>query len=182
MTPSSPGAASGSMMAWDAAERDQIVVSDQVQRYLFKEARLLDERRYEEWLGLWLAEPQTCYWVPCNADEIDPRHHVSLIYDDRVRLEERITRLMSPAVHSQDPPSRTARVVSNVELEAGEDRSEVKVHSTQVVGEFRNGDQTSYFCRVSHSLAVVEGDFFIREKKVLLINNDGYLRNLTFLL
>lgn len=168
----------------DNREQGQMLLYREVEAYLFNEARLLDARRYEEWLALWVsdAKADACYWVPCNADDIDPRQHVSLIYDDYSRLQERIRRLMSPAVHSQDPPSRTARVVSNVEVEAVEARPEFTVHSTQVVGEFRNGEQTSYFGRVSHVLIIVEGRFFIRQKKVLLINNDGYLRNLTFLL
>lgn len=154
----------------------------EVEAFLFRESRLLDERRYEEWLGLWVSGADTCYWVPCNADDIDPRQHVSLIYDDHARLEERITRLLSPAAHSQDPPSRTARVVSNVEVEAEDAGPDLRVRSIQVVGEFRNGEQTAYFSRVSHSLTATEGGLFIRDKKVLLINNDGYLRNLTFLL
>ena len=67
-----------------------------VERFLFLEARLMDEHRYKEWLALWTDDG--VYWVPCNDDDIDPKRHVSIIYDDRERLEQGIDRLLSGSV------------------------------------------------------------------------------------
>ena len=61
---------------------------DPVAAFLYREARLMDEHRYQEWLTLWESS-DTLYWVPCNDDDIDPRRQVSIIYDDHDRLMQR---------------------------------------------------------------------------------------------
>ena len=62
---------------------------DPVAAFLYREARLIDEHRYQEWLTLWESS-DTLYWVPCNDDDIDPRRHVSINYDDHDRLLQRV--------------------------------------------------------------------------------------------
>ena len=41
-----------------------------VEQFLYREARLMDESRYEEWEALWADDG--VYWVPCNDDDTDP--------------------------------------------------------------------------------------------------------------
>ncbi len=105
-------------------------VRERVERFLILEARLMDEHRYKEWLALWAEDG--VYWVPCNDDDIDPARHVSIIYDDRERLQQRIERLMSGAVLAQEPKPRMRRVVSNIEIEAA-DAAELAVQSNFVL-------------------------------------------------
>ena len=45
-----------------------------VESFLYREARLMDEHAYDEWLALWTDD--ALYWVPCNEDDIDPERHV----------------------------------------------------------------------------------------------------------
>ena len=92
----------------------------EVARFLAREARCMDEGRYDEWLSLWTEDG--LYWVPCNHDDTDPMREVSLIYDDRRLLETRIRRLASPRMYSQEPRSRTSRTVANVTIEDAEGR------------------------------------------------------------
>ena len=75
----------------------------------------MDEHRFDEWLSLWDDPAQ--YWVPCNADDIDPTRRVSLIYDDRQRLVQRVDRLKSGSVQAMDPQPRMRRLISNIEVE-----------------------------------------------------------------
>jgi len=49
--------------------------------FLIQEARLLDERRFREWMELF-AEDGT-YWVPAVPDQASPFDQASLFYDDR---------------------------------------------------------------------------------------------------
>ena len=86
-----------------------------VEQFLYREARLMDTHAYADWLALWAREAH--YWIPCNADDVDVSRHVSLVNEDRAGLEDRIRRLQSGAHYAQDPVSRLARVVSNVDLE-----------------------------------------------------------------
>ena len=77
--------------------------------FLEHEARLLDEAKFDDWLALFTAD--AWYWVPSEPDQADPHETVSLIYDDRRLLETRVRRLASPRMYSQEPRSRTSRMV-----------------------------------------------------------------------
>ncbi len=149
------------------------------ERFLFHEARLMDEHRLSEWLALW--DTDALYWVPCGNEEPGPRRLAAIIYDDRAQLEQRIARLQGRQAYSQQPQSALIRVLSNVEIESTKEDT-VVLTSTFSLGEWRNGRQTAYFGRNFHTLAIQENSFRIRTKKVLLLNNDGPLGNLTFLL
>ena len=83
--------------------------------FLFMEARLLDERRFEEWWELFTDDGY--YWVPARPDQPNPLDEVSIFYDDKDLMETRIKRLRHPRVHAQIPHTRTAHLVTNVLLE-----------------------------------------------------------------
>lgn len=151
-----------------------------VEQFLVREARLMDEHRYEEWLALWADD--ALYWVPCNHDDVDPTREVSIIYDDRVRLEQRIERLKSGTVLAQDPAPRMRRVVSNVEFDAGAG-AELAVESNFVLVYARQSDQQLWAGRSLHLLRRMPEDrFTIVRKKVLLVNCDQEMPLLQFLI
>src|SRR5579872_4642434 len=79
------------------------------EQFLLHEARLLDEARFDDWLALFT--PEAWYWVPIEPDQADRFETVSLINDDRRLLETRVRRLSSPRMYSQEPRSRTSRIV-----------------------------------------------------------------------
>jgi 3-phenylpropionate/cinnamic acid dioxygenase small subunit len=95
-------------------------------------------------------------------------------------LEDRIERLKSATAHSQDPRSRMSRVISNVEIDEGSDGL-LTVYSTFNLTELRRGHQNTYAGRNIHILRPENGSFRIVQKKVLLVNNDEVINNLTFL-
>jgi len=82
-------------------------------RLLFVEARLLDQRRLDEWLGLFTAD--AAYWLPSDVSGADPTVTVSWEFNDRRRMEERVDRLRTGMAHSQIPPTRTVHTYSNIE-------------------------------------------------------------------
>lgn len=149
-----------------------------VEQFVYREARLIDENRYDEWLALWTNDAR--YWVPCGADDGDPKREVSLIYDDLTRLRVRIARLNSGVAYAQDPKSRMRRVVSNIEAAEVED-GQVMVSSNFLLAELRQGKQDLFAGRTIHHLSPYNDSFRMRFKKVLLVNNGEYIDNLTFL-
>lgn len=151
-----------------------------IESFLYREARLMDEHAYDEWFSLW-DDDDVLYWVPSNRDDIDPSREVSIIYDDRARLEERIARLNTGTAWAQDPPSRLRRLIANIEIEDGEGE-EILVHSNFSLTEFRRDEQNIYTGRTTHRLRERDTDFKILYKKVALVENDGFLGNLTFLI
>src|SRR6516164_3361154 len=113
---------------------------DEIERFLLHEARLLDERRFREWMELF-AEDGT-YWVPAVPDQASPLDQASLFYDDRELMKTRVERLEHPRIHVQTPPSRTAHLVGNVLVEqADEAKGEYVIGSTVIVVEYRDDAQ-----------------------------------------
>lgn len=151
---------------------------DRVENFLYREARLMDRHVYDEWLALWTDD--ALYWVPCNEDDIDPERHVSIVYENKRGLEDRIARLKSGAAYAQDPKSRLSRVISNIEIEEGSN-GELVVHSTFNLTALRRRRMDTFAGRTTHTLRPDDDGFKIASKKVLLINNDEVINNLTFL-
>ena len=78
------------------------------------EARLLDERRWEEWQDLFAEDGH--YWVPLVHVQADPLNHTSLAYEDRLLLRLRVERLRE-GPFSQHPPSRSQHVLQQPDIE-----------------------------------------------------------------
>jgi benzoate/toluate 1,2-dioxygenase subunit beta len=150
---------------------------ERVEEFLFYEAKLIDEHLYDEWLGLWTEDG--LYWVPCNTDDADPARQAMIIYDNRARLGERIYRLTSGAAWAQQPRSRTRRLISNVEVRLNE--GGYVVESNCIIAELRRSKQDIFAARMLHTLRPAGESFRIALKKVLLLNNDEPIDNLTFL-
>lgn len=159
-------------------------ISDPIDRqtaeaFLYREARLADRGRYQEWAALWTED--AIYWVPANEDDYDPDTHLSIIYDDRERLQDRVDRLSSGQAWAQEPRSRMRRLISNVEVGPVNERGDIEIYSNFVLGELRRGLQTAYFASQIHRLRPTPDGLRMAFKKVELINNDEPIHNLTFL-
>lgn len=140
--------------------------------FLFEEARLLDERRFRDWMGLF-AEDGT-YWVPAVAGQDSPFNQVSLFYDDRDLMKTRIERLEHPRIHIQSPPSRTAHLIGNMIVEEANDATgEYVISSTVIMVEYRDEQQRVFAGRQSHRLRRRDDSFAIVQKRVDLINCDA---------
>lgn len=155
-----------------------------VVEFIYKEARLADESRYEEWEALWTDD--AIYWIPATvSDEVDPNRQLSHLYDNRARLTTRLKMLKSGLRYSQVPVSPMRRVVSNVEVEKAE-AGEFVVGSNFVLVELAvqaGSPETHIWAgRTTHHLRPVDGALKMSYKKVLLVNAAEPLPNLTFLL
>jgi benzoate/toluate 1,2-dioxygenase subunit beta len=151
-----------------------------IEAFLFREARFADESRYDEWLALWTED--VAYWVPVNIDDYDPDEHVSIIYDNRERLQDRIARLKSGGAWSQEPQSRMRRLISNVEIEPAERPDERVVVSNFVLGELRRGRDAVYFAQQKLRLRHGSDGLRMAAKTVYLVRNNEPLHNLSFII
>ena len=136
----------------------------EAEAFLMHEARLLDERRFREWMELF-ADDGT-YWVPAAPVQESPFNEASLFYDDRDLMRTRIERLEHPRIHVQTPPSRTAHLVGNALIEmADEGNGECVVGSTVIMVEYRDEQQRIFAGRQHHR--------FRREGGILRIVQNG---------
>ena len=159
---------------------------EQAEDFLFEEARLIDERLFEEWLGLFTDDG--IYWIPIIEDS-DPTTQTSILYDDNELLQIRIHHLLHERNFAQQPPSRTVHQVSNVQVLGGEGDPEATVRCNLVVHELRAGDHLQLGLGDQRALAG-KAEYRLRydlrwriaEKKVTLINRHMPIVNLSFLI
>lgn len=156
-----------------------MISESHIHQLLYREARLMDEHRYADWLALWSEDG--VYWVPCNGEGENPEDEVAIIYDNYGRLKDRVARFESGTVMVQSPRSAMRRVVSNIEV------GEVNGGGTTVVSNFmlvevRGRHQFLWAGQSTHKLRHADGALRIFFKKVVLVNNDQELPPMQFLL
>jgi 3-phenylpropionate/cinnamic acid dioxygenase small subunit len=151
--------------------------------FLYREARLADEARYADWLALWTDDG--VYWVPATTDPAaGPDTHISHVYDNRARIDTRITLLQTGNRYSQEPASLMRRLISNIEVAAA-GSGELLVESNFILAELSvqsKHEMHWWVGRTTHRLRRVDGALRMSQKKVVLVNAAEPLPNLSFLI
>jgi benzoate/toluate 1,2-dioxygenase beta subunit len=151
--------------------------------FVYREARLADEARYAEWLTLWTDDG--VYWVPATTDPgARPETHLSHIYDNRARIDTRVTLLQTGQRYSQEPASLMRRVVSNVEVVEADD-GDLVAESNFILAELSiqaRPDLHWWAGRTIHRLRRGDDGLRMCQKKVVLVNAAEPLPNLAFLI
>jgi benzoate/toluate 1,2-dioxygenase beta subunit len=160
----------------DVRDSPRVLTLKECEDFLLHEARLLDEARFDEWLALFSSD--ATYWVPSEPGQSSPLDTVSLMYDDRRLLETRVRRLASPRIYSQEPRSRTSRIVTNVTLEPADLLDRQLVRSKFMIVEYRRDDQRLFAGTCLHQLKALNGAIRIAAKRVDLVNCDAVLDGL----
>jgi benzoate/toluate 1,2-dioxygenase beta subunit len=164
----------------DARAVTDCAARDEFRRLLEREARLLDQLRYDDWLQMYAAE--CIYWVPSTPKAGDPRREISVMFDDRRRLEDRVYRLRTGFAWSQAPASRTVRLISNVEVFSAA-RDDVRMlRSNFLISEFWGNETRMLTGWTGHRLVRRAGEWKIQAKQVNLINCDQAIRNPSIIL
>ena len=141
--------------------------------FLYREARLLDDRQWDEWVECY--SPRATFWMPCwdDGDTLvdDPDRHISLIYySDRNGLEDRVFRLKSERSGASSPEPRTSHNISNVEIiSTGEEHIDVRFNWHTLNYRYKTLDH--YFGTSFYTLAVDTSGITILKKKVVLKND-----------
>lgn len=148
-----------------------------VEHFLSYEARLLDHGQFVAWANLFTMD--CVYWAPADPAR-DLRSSVSIFFDDRRRLDDRVTRLLSVHAHNQAPRPRLRHLIGNIEIWSAEDG--VRVVSSQIVHQHRPGRQcVSYVSEVGHLLRKEGSGWRIKIKRISILNGDEALEPPTLL-
>ncbi len=107
----------------------------EIEQFLYREARMLDDERYQEWLGLMTEDIH--YWMPGiqarhrkdKKPRLDPAR-MAFFDDDLLNMRRRVTRFLDPTAWAEDPPTRSCHVISNIEVELTDLEHEYRVYST----------------------------------------------------
>jgi 3-phenylpropionate/cinnamic acid dioxygenase small subunit len=159
----------------------------EVEQFLYREARLLDERRFREWLALLTDDVR--YWMPGRSTRyptvskaiviLDPDRYreedlsrddeLAILDETKETLGRRIARLETGMAWAEDPPSRTRHLLSNIEVEPGDVASELKVYANFLV--YRSRSETEHDVYVGARQDVlrhVDGAWRIARRKIIL--------------
>jgi 3-phenylpropionate/cinnamic acid dioxygenase small subunit len=154
----------------------------QVQQWLYREAHLLDARRYDLWLEL--LDERIRYRVPSRAyirqahvkdfatwsveRELECDDAMALIDDDFGAIQLRVARLQSGMAWAETPPSMTRRLVSNVMILDAEADGTLSVVSTLFLAKSRGEGRVLFTAERRDRLAIRGDDFRLCERYVVL--------------
>jgi len=170
----------------------------EVEQFLYREARLLDERRLHEWVELFTEDVR--YWMPVSSNRylaiskaigsldqgqspetaLVQQEELALLDETKASLRARIARLDTGMAWAEDPPSRTRHMISNVEVEEGDTASGLKVYSNYLVYRTRGEtEQDFYIGRREDVLRQVNSAWRIARRKIILDQNVLLAKNIS---
>ena len=161
-----------------AASLAELALHHEISQFLYREARLQDEHRFDEWEALWADD--ALYWVPANGEGGDPEQQMSILYDNRSRIALRVRQFHTGKRYSQSPQSRLRRVVANIEI-LGRDGAEVTVGANMLLFETSRRGDLVWGARNTYVLRRVDAGWRMARKTVALVNNETALHTMAFL-
>ena len=170
----------------------RLLLKEDVEEFLYREAELLDERRYEEWLDLFTEDAR--YFMPMrrNVPADEPAREftregadVNWFDEGKDTLTRRVKQILTGVHWAEQPPSRICHMVSNVQIlragPGGLAPAEADVKSRFLI--YRNRVETETDLLVGKredSLRWVDGAWRIARRKIILDQSVLLVKNLTF--
>ncbi len=177
--------------------RNEDVIRE-VEQFLYREARMLDERRFHEWLTLftddvryWMASRSNRYPKSSKAisildpdryveDDVGREDELAILDETKVTLSGRVARLDTGMAWAEDPPSRTRHLISNIEVEAGDVDSELRVYCNFIVYRSRAETEQDFYVGARQDvLRRVDGAWKIAHRKLILDQNVLLAKNVS---
>ncbi len=170
----------------------------EVEQFLYREARLLDERRFGEWLRLLTDDIR--YWVATRSNRyprrsraisiLDPERYVesdlphedglALLDETKETLAARVARLDTGMAWAEDPPSRTRHLIANIEVEPLPGSGEYRVFSNFIVYRTRAETEEDFYVGARQDqLRRIDGDWKLAARKVILDQNVLTAKNIS---
>ena len=161
-------------MGSDAVRFEKVLLQYEVEQFLYHEARLLDERRYDEWLNLLTDDIH--YWMPIRrtttvreiSNEFTEPGAMAFFDDDKNYLALRIKKISAGNAWSEDPPSRTRHFVSNIRITDVTDNDISLEANFHLYRTRLDSDEDSWIGRREDTLRRVEGSFMLAKRHIFL--------------
>jgi 3-phenylpropionate/cinnamic acid dioxygenase small subunit len=169
----------------------RLLLKQEIEEFLYREAELLDERRYEEWLDLFTED--THYFMPMRRnvprDELEREFtragtDVNWFDEGKDTLRRRVKQILTGVHWAEEPPSRICHMISNVQLlqtsPAGLPPGEVGVKSRFLIYRNRVETETDFLVgKREDLLRQVDGQWRIARRKIILDQSVLLAKNLT---
>ena len=169
----------------------RLLLKEEVEAFLYQEAELLDERRYEEWLALFTDDAH--YFMPMrrNVPRDEPEREftragldVNWFDEGKDTLTRRVKQILTGIHWAEEPPSRICHMISNVQVlaasPAGSSPAEVSVKSRFLVYRNRVETETDFLVgKREDLLRRVNGGWKIARRTIVLDQSVLLAKNLT---
>jgi 3-phenylpropionate/cinnamic acid dioxygenase small subunit len=168
----------------------RLLLKEEIEQFLYHEAELLDERRYEEWLALFAEDAQ--YFMPMrrNVPHDEPEREftragldVNWFDEGKDTLTRRVKQILTGIHWAEEPPSRICHLISNVQVLTATPEAapaEVTVKSRFLVYRNRVETETDFLVgKREDLLRRVNGGWQIARRKIVLDQNVLLAKNLT---
>ena len=178
------------MVEPDASRVAYLSLMREIEDLFYREADLLDERRYEDWLELFTED--VTYWMPMRKNvpwdererDITGEDDTAWIHDDKATLNKRVRQIMTGIHWAEEPPSRVSHLITNIRLaEPGDASPDLTVKCRFFV--YRNRLETetdSLVGRREDVLRRTGGTLKFARRKIILEQGVLMAKNLTVFL
>lgn len=154
--------------------QERMLLQYEVEQFLYEEARLLDDRRYDEWLALLTDDIH--YWMPVrrttysreSADEFTRPGEMAFFDDDINFLRMRVDKLKASNSWAEDPPSRTRHFVSNIRITDVKDDDITVDLNFHLYRTRLESEEDSWLGRRTDVLRRVDGDLRLAQRHIFL--------------
>lgn len=159
----------------EAGTAVSIDLHHEITLFLYREARLLDEERYRDWLASITTDIH--YWIPFRENrfrkdrrpEPGPEDAASLYNDNYDDLEDRVKRAETGLIWSEDPKPRISRTITNIEVEHAVVPGEIDVYSNiELYRNRRQDEEIWYNGKRRDRLRRVDGMWKLAQRHVFL--------------
>jgi 3-phenylpropionate/cinnamic acid dioxygenase small subunit len=142
---------------------------------LYREARALDERRFDDWLAMYAED--VVFWVPAWKNETtptsDPNSELSLIYyEGKQNLADRIWRMNSGLSNASEIPARVVHLIGNVIVESSGEREATISSSFTVHRHDARTDRSHVFFGLYRHIFRQDGNSWLIAAKTITLMND----------
>jgi len=169
-----------------------------VEQFLYREARMLDERRFHDWLQLFTEDVH--YWMTARTNRyprsskaiqiLDPSRYeeehltrpgeLGLFDEDIKTLTARVARLDTGMAWAEDPPSRTRHLITNIEIAPDSSGSELTVYCNFILYRSRGETEQDFYVGAREDrLRRVDGSWRIARRRMVLDQNVLLAKNLS---
>lgn len=154
--------------------QEKMLLQYEVEQFLYHEARLLDERKFDEWLNLLTDDIH--YWMPIRrttmARDIDSEFTrpgaMAFFDDDKNFLQLRVKKNSANNAWSENPPSRTRHFVTNIRIVDIQDEDITIKANFHLYRTRLDSDEDSWFGHRKDVLRRVDGSFMLARRHIFL--------------
>lgn len=166
-------ASASALAASEGGWADAIRLHHEIQLWLYREARLLDGERFQDWLSM--LAPEVHYWLPLRENRFrrdrrpapTPSTSASVFNDDFEDLALRIKRFETGLVWSEDPAPRVCRTVTNVEIADGNADEGLHVYSNvSILRSRRQDEEVTFTAKRDDRFRRIDGEWKLAQRHI----------------